>query len=150
MFKLIPMHEDIDISQYQYKTKYSSGIDLRAYLTNLPLEIPGELIVWPNQPVSIPTGLTCEFTDKNLEAQVRSRGGLAAHHGIFVLNSPGTVDADYEGEIKVILCNASYAPFKVKHGDRIAQLIIAPIIRIEEYMTEAHRGEGHFSSTGIE
>jgi dUTP pyrophosphatase len=137
------------MSQYRYATKLSSGIDLRANLLGMELEPPGELLVWINQPIVVPTGLTCQFRNRDIEAQVRSRGGLAAKHGVFVLNSPGTIDADYEGEIKIILCNTMNVPFKIKHGDRIAQLVIAPIIRIPEYMSDRYRGEGHLSSTGI-
>jgi dUTP pyrophosphatase len=149
VFKLIPLHDHIDMSQYRYATKLSSGIDLRANLLGMNLDPPGELLVWINQPTTISTGLTCKFERTDIEAQVRSRGGLAAKHGIFVLNSPGTIDADYEGEIKVILCNTTNVPFKIIHGDRIAQLVIVPIIRIEEYMSDTYRGDGHFSSTGI-
>ena len=142
MFELIPMYEDMNMSLYQYKTEYSSGIDIRAY-------VPEGCWLYPNKRAAIPTGLKCKFYSKDFEAQVRSRGGLALEHGIFVLNSPGTVDADYDGEIMVILANIGSEPFLIEHMDRIAQLVIAPVERINRYRSNGIRGEGRFSSTGI-
>ncbi|MBB4167505.1 dUTP diphosphatase [Rhizobium sp. BK538] len=88
-----------------------------------------------------------------MEAQIRSRSGLAAEHGIIVLNSPGTIDSDYRGELKVILFNTSNAPFSVRSGDRIAQLVIAPFVEAEfqslSEISEAPRGDRDLGSTGI-
>lgn len=127
-----------------YATEKSAGMDLKANL-NEPVTLG------PLERAMIPTGLFIALPD-GTEAQVRPRSGLAAKHGISVLNSPGTIDADYRGEIKVILVNLSNEPFTVNPGERIAQLVIARYEKIEwsevEVLDETERGAGGFGSTG--
>ncbi len=128
----------------QYATVGSSGMDLKSFLS-MPLTIK------PMERVLVPTGLFIELPD-NYEAQIRPRSGLAIKHGITCLNSPGTVDADYRGEIKVILINLSTEEQIINSGDRIAQMIIQKVEKIEWINAEAlevsERGEGGFGSTG--
>lgn len=127
-----------------YETSGSAGMDLRANL-----EEP--VILKPMERKLIPTGLFIELPE-GFEAQIRPRSGLAAKHGVTVLNTPGTVDADYRGEIKVILVNLSNEPFEIKRGDRIAQMVIARHERVEwekvEILSDTERGEGGFGHTG--
>lgn len=129
----------------QYETSFAAGMDLRAFTD-------AEITIAPLGRAKIPTGLFFEIPD-GYEAQVRPRSGLAARQGITVLNSPGTIDSDYRGEIEVILINLSAEPFTVKNGDRIAQLVISPVVRAEiseaENLSETRRGAGGFGSTGI-
>jgi len=128
-----------------YESSGSAGMDLRANLTE-------PVIINPLERAIIKTGLFIELPIGH-EAQVRPRSGLAAKKGITVLNSPGTIDADYRGEIGVILVNLSNEPFTVENGERIAQLVIARHERAEwlaaEELTETSRGEGGFGSTGV-
>ncbi|RZJ63529.1 MAG: dUTP diphosphatase [Flavobacterium sp.] len=128
-----------------YETIASAGMDLRAFL-----ETPVTLN--PLERAIIKTGLFMELPI-GYEAQVRPRSGLAAKKGVTVLNSPGTIDADYRGEIGVILVNLSNEPFTIENGERIAQMIIAKHERAEweatETLTETSRGEGGFGSTGV-
>lgn len=128
-----------------YESSGSAGMDLRANL-----ESP--VVLNPLERAIIKTGLFIELPI-GYEAQVRPRSGLAAKRGITVLNSPGTVDADYRGEIGVILVNLSNEPFTIENGERIAQLVIAKHERAEwlaaEELTETGRGEGGFGSTGV-
>jgi dUTP pyrophosphatase len=128
------------------QTKGAAGVDL---LAALPLSEP--LILQPGERAAVPTGIAIALPE-NYEAQVRPRSGLALHHGVTVLNAPGTIDADYRGEIKVILVNHGTGPFTVTRGDRIAQLVVAPVtaIRLEEVETldETERGHGGHGSTG--
>jgi dUTP pyrophosphatase len=125
-----------------YETEGSSGLDIRAN---------EETVIQPGTWAMVGTGLFPEI-DKGFEIQVRSRSGLAAKKGLFVLNSPGTVDSDYRGEIKVILANMSKAPFTVEKGERIAQIVVCPVIQAQvsavEEISETRRGEGGFGSTG--
>lgn len=127
-----------------YETDFSAGMDLRANLTE-------PMILKPLQRCMVPTGLHIELP-AGVEAQVRPRSGLAAKYGITVLNSPGTIDADYRGEIKVILVNLSGEEFVIHHGDRIAQMIIARHERAEllrvDALGETSRGTGGFGHTG--
>lgn len=129
----------------QYSTKSSAGVDLRA-----DLEESFELK--PMERSMVPTGLHIELP-VGFEAQVRPRSGLAAKKGITVLNTPGTIDADYRGEIKVILINLSKESFEINNGDRIAQMVIAAHEQAEwtevETLNETERGEGGFGSTGV-
>ena len=127
-----------------YATALSAGMDLRA-----DLEAPVNLE--PLERILVPTGLFIALP-AGFEAQVRPRSGLAAKHGVTVLNTPGTIDADYRGEIKVILVNLSHTPFTIVPGERIAQMVVAPHERVEweeaESLDETARGEGGFGSTG--
>jgi len=128
-----------------YETIASAGMDLRA-----TLEAP--IVLDPLERAIVKTGLFIELPI-GYEAQVRPRSGLAAKKGVTVLNSPGTIDADYRGEIGVILVNLSNEPFTVENGERVAQLIIAKHERAEwleaDALTETVRGEGGFGSTGV-
>ncbi|MCC6252520.1 MAG: dUTP diphosphatase [Bacteroidia bacterium] len=127
-----------------YETMLAAGMDLRAF-TDVPIEIK------PMQRVLIPTGLFIELTE-GLEAQIRPRSGLAYKSGITVLNSPGTIDADYRGEIKVLLINLSDTNFTINNGDRIAQMIISRYEKINwnlvSELSETERGAGGFGHTG--
>ena len=128
-----------------YETINSAGMDLRAYLPD------GEMVIKPMQRALVPTGLFMEIP-VGYEGQVRPRSGLAIKSGITVLNSPGTIDADYRGEVKVILINLSDVDFVIKSGDRIAQLVIAKHEQMEvvevETLSETERGAGGFGHTG--
>ena len=127
-----------------YATEKSAGMDLKANVTE-------PITLGPLDRAMIPTGLFIALPD-GTEAQVRPRSGLAAKHGISVLNAPGTVDADYRGEIKVILVNLSNEPFTINPGERIAQMVIARYEKVEwnevETLDETDRGTGGFGSTG--
>ncbi|HAC15239.1 MAG TPA: dUTP diphosphatase [Bacteroidetes bacterium] len=127
-----------------YETALAAGMDLRAALTEPIMLRPGERRL-------IPTGLQMALP-AGFEAQVRPRSGLAIKHGITMLNSPGTIDADYRGELKVIAINHGTEPFEINHGDRIAQLVIAPVIQVQielvDNLDQTDRGDGGFGSTG--
>jgi len=128
-----------------YETIHSAGMDLRA-----DLETPVTLN--PLERKLIPTGLHIELPE-SFEAQIRPRSGLAFKHGISIVNSPGTIDADYRGEIKVLLVNLSNEPFVVNTGDRIAQMIVAKHEKVDweqvEILNETSRGAGGYGHTGI-
>jgi dUTP pyrophosphatase len=127
-----------------YQTEHSAGMDLRANLTE-------SIVLQPHQRKLIPTGLFIELPE-GYEAQIRPRSGLALKHGITVLNSPGTIDADYRGEIMVLLVNLSDTAFEVAHGERIAQMIVSPYQQVRwqtaESLSETERGAGGYGSTG--
>ncbi len=128
----------------EYATSQSAGLDLRA-------NIEESITLKPLERAIIPTGLHIAL-EPGFEAQVRPRSGLAAKHGVTVLNSPGTIDADYRGDIGVILCNCSNQDFVVEDGERIAQLVIAKHEIVEwkaaEVLTDTERGAGGFGHTG--
>lgn len=128
----------------QYATELSAGLDLRANNQN-------EITLAPLQRVLIPTGLFLELP-KGYEAQIRPRSGLAIKHGITVLNTPGTIDADYRGEIQVVLVNLSDQPFIIKNGERICQMVIAEHAQVQweevNVINETERGAGGFGHTG--
>ena len=128
----------------QYATPFSAGMDLRANLEE-PVALK------PLERALIPTGLFIELPI-GYEAQIRPRSGLAIKHGISVLNSPGTIDADYRGEIRVVLVNLSNSEFVINHGERICQMIVAPHSTVEweqtEELAESDRGAGGFGHTG--
>jgi len=127
-----------------YATEHSAGMDLRANLEN-------SLTLAPLQRVMVPTGIFIELP-QGYEAQIRPRSGLAAKHGISLVNTPGTIDADYRGEIKIILVNLSDQSFELTPGERIAQMVVARHERVEwletDSLGESARGEGGFGSTG--
>lgn len=150
MTKQIPMqilkHKSAeDLPLPKYATEGSSGMDLYAHVQE-------PVVLTKNMRKLIPTGISIAIP-KGFEAQIRPRSGLAIKHGLTVLNTPGTVDSDYRGEIMVILCNLSDQDFTIERGMRIAQMVIAPIthVDIEEVtvLDETIRGAGGFGSTGI-
>lgn len=127
-----------------YQTEYSAGMDLRANLASA-------VTLQPLQRTLIPTGLYVELPS-GFEAQIRPRSGLAFKHGVTVLNSPGTIDADYRGEVKVLLVNLSDMPFVIENGERIAQMVVSPHetvvwLPVGE-LSETIRGVGGYGSTG--
>jgi dUTP pyrophosphatase len=136
------LYSDVNIPTY--KTSGSSGLDLEAFIGE-------DLILKPNNTILVPTGLSVAIED-GLEIQIRPRSGLAAKNMISVLNTPGTIDADYRGEIKVILINLGKDNFIIKKGDRIAQMVICPIIKanfeIVDELPKSPRGTSGFGSTG--
>lgn len=125
-------------------TPGAAGFDLHA-------AVPGDLTIGPNERVLVPTGLAIAVPE-GYEAQVRPRSGLALRHGIVLPNAPGTIDSDYRGEIQVIVLNTGAEPFTVARGDRIAQLVFAPVARVEwsevEALDATQRGDGGFGHTG--
>jgi dUTP pyrophosphatase len=140
----LPHGEGLALPAYQ--SAAAAGLDL---LAAVPEDSP--LVLLPGHYALVPTALTIALP-AGYEAQVRPRSGLAAKHGVTVLNAPGTVDADYRGEIGVLLINHSDAPFPIRRGERIAQMVIAPVIRAELIaavsLSATDRGSGGFGSTG--
>lgn len=128
----------------QYATVHSAGVDLRANLDS-------PLVLKPLERALVPTGLFIELPE-GFEAQIRPRSGLAIKHGITVLNTPGTIDSDYRGEIKVILINLSNEEFTIHDGDRICQMVISQFVQaawnLSETLTQTDRGSGGFGHTG--
>ncbi|TMJ21417.1 MAG: dUTP diphosphatase [Alphaproteobacteria bacterium] len=140
----LPHAEGLALPAYQ--SADAAGLDLLAAVAdNAPL------VLAPGKHATVPTGLAVALPP-GFEAQVRPRSGLAARHGVTVLNSPGTIDADYRGEISVILINHGDAPFMIRRGERIAQMVIAPVVRAElavaASLSATDRGSGGFGSTG--
>ena len=133
-----------DLPLPAYETAQSAGMDL-------PAAIEDDMILKPGARALVPTGLAIALPD-GYEAQIRPRSGLAARDGVTVLNTPGTVDADYRGEVKVILINLGDGPFTISRGMRIAQMVIAPVTQARmveaDTLPETARGEGGFGSTG--
>ena len=140
----LPHGEGLALPAYQ--TAHAAGLDL---LAAVPADAP--LVLQPGQHAMVPTGLTIGLPP-GYEAQVRPRSGLAAKHGVTVLNAPGTVDADYRGEIAVLLINHGAEPFTIRRGERIAQMVIAPVVQAQLVSVTAlattDRGGGGFGSTG--
>ncbi|MCA6107598.1 dUTP diphosphatase [Bradyrhizobium cenepequi] len=140
----LPHGEGLPLPAYQ--TADAAGLDL---LAAVPEEAP--LVLASGKYAMVPTGLTIALPP-GFEAQVRPRSGLAAKHGVTVLNSPGTIDADYRGEINVLLINHGEAPFSIRRGERIAQMVIAPVVQAElvpaTALSSTERGSGGFGSTG--
>ena len=133
-----------------YATEHAAGADIRA---NMPPDARGAgLVLAPGARRVVPTGLRAEIPP-GWEIQVRPRSGLARDHGVTVANAPGTIDADYRGEIGVLLVNLGTIPCTVRHGDRIAQLVVAPVaqarIALVDRLSESARGQGGFGSTGL-
>jgi dUTP pyrophosphatase len=127
-----------------YQSALAAGADVCA-------AVDGPVVLLPSEKLLVPTGFCFELP-QGFEMQVRPRSGLALKHGVTVLNAPGTIDADYRGELKVLLVNHSKAGFEIKRGDRIAQLVIAPVARAAfsevNELGKSPRGEGGFGSTG--
>ncbi|MEP2944122.1 MAG: dUTP diphosphatase [Hyphomicrobiales bacterium] len=130
-----------------YESDAAAGVDLRA-----AVEEGGPIVLNPGERGLVPTGLAMELPD-NFEAQIRPRSGLAIKNGITALNSPGTIDADYRGEVKIILINHGQETFIIERGMRIAQMVIAPIVQarfhVSNELSETKRGTGGFGSTGV-
>jgi dUTP pyrophosphatase len=140
----LPHGEGLPLPAYQ--SRHAAGLDLVAALPQAePLKLA------PGQRALVPTGIVIELPP-GYEAQVRPRSGLALKHGVTLLNSPGTIDADYRGEVMVLLVNLGQENFNVARGDRVAQLIVAPVTRVDIELVEetsgSERGQGGFGSTG--
>ena len=133
-----------DVELPVYKTSGASGVDLMAFIEE-PIKIP------PNTSYLVPTGISLAFS-KDYELQIRPRSGLAAKNSITVLNTPGTIDSDYRGEIKIILFNHGKESFIINNKDRVAQMILTPVVKMElketDNLPDTIRGEGGFGSTG--
>jgi dUTP pyrophosphatase len=142
--RLLPHGDGLALPAYQ--TAHAAGLDL---LAAVPEDTP--LVLQPGRTALVPTGLTIALPE-GFEAQVRPRSGLAAKHGVTVLNAPGTVDADYRGEVSVLLINHGDKAFTIRRGERIAQLIIAAVVRADlvpvTSLSSTMRGSGGFGSTG--
>ena len=142
-------NHDPSLALPAYETEAAAGMDLRACLA--PDDRQDGIKLPSLARVLIPTGLAIAVPDGH-EAQIRPRSGLAARHGITVLNSPGTIDADYRGEIRVLLVNLGPETVTLAHGERVAQMVVAPVTRISPSQTDAlpetRRGAGGFGSTG--
>ena len=144
MVKILIKKTNKEVITPKYKTDGSSGVDLSAFLEK-------KVVIKPNSSELIPTGLQVAIPEE-LEIQIRPRSGLAAKESIGVLNSPGTIDSDYRGELKIILFNHGNKDFIITHGDRIAQMVLVPLLKIEfeevDRVPETIRGQGGFGSTG--
>lgn len=134
-----------DLQLPSYESDQAAGMDIRAALEN-PVELQ------PGKRTLIPTGFKIELP-RGYEAQIRPRSGLAYRHGITMLNTPGTIDSDYRGEVKVLAVNLGEETYTIRHGDRIAQMVIAPVTRVKvisaESLMETERGDGGFGSSGL-
>ena len=144
MVKVLIKKLDLSVKLPEYKTTGASGLDLMAFIKE-PIEIK------PKTSSLIPTGLSVAFSE-DYEIQIRPRSGLAAKNNISVLNTPGTIDSDYRGEIKIILFNHGSEDFIINNNDRVAQMILTPVIKMEleekSELPKSIRGEGGFGSTG--
>ena len=144
MVKILIKKTNKEVITPKYKTDGSSGVDLSAFLEK-------KVVIKPNSSELIPTGLQVAIPEE-LEIQIRPRSGLAAKESIGVLNSPGTIDSDYRGELKIILFNHGNKDFVINNGDRIAQMVLVPILKMEfeevDSLPDTVRGQGGFGSTG--
>ena len=144
MVKVLVKRLDPKVKLPKYKTSGSSGMDLMAFIENSIKIKPGELAL-------IPTGISIAFPEE-FEVQIRPRSGLAAKKNISVLNTPGTIDSDYRGELKIILFNHSNENFIINNNDRVAQMVLTPIVKMEleeiNELPNSNRGDGGFGSTG--
>jgi len=142
LIKQLPGSEDLPLPRYM--TSHAAGMDLYAAVTD-------DMVLPPGERALIPSGIAIALPE-GCEAQIRPRSGLAAKHGITLLNAPGTIDADYRGEIKIIMANLGQKPFTISRGERIAQMVIAPVItaRLQavENLPETERSSGGFGHTG--
>jgi len=145
MQKILIKKLHLDVNLPAYETSGSSGMDLQAYISE-------EIILKPGERKLIPTGLSIAIPE-NLEIQIRPRSGLAYKKGISVVNTPGTIDSDYRGEIKVLLINLGKEDFIIKKFERIAQMVVCPITKVvlseTNDLPDTIRGEGGFGSTGV-
>lgn len=137
---------DRDVALPSYETSGAAGADLRA---NFPDR--GDVTLAPGERTLVPTGLRIEIPD-GYEVQIRPRSGLALKHGVTLPNAPGTIDSDYRGPLGVIVMNAGQAPYVIGHGDRIAQMVVAPVVQarfeLSDGLGDTARGAGGFGSTG--
>ena len=144
MVKVLIKKLSTEVKLPSYKTSGSSGMDLQAY-------IESSITIKPKTSSLIPTGLSVAFSE-NYELQIRPRSGLAAKNNISILNTPGTIDSDYRGEIKIIIYNHGHNDFHINNGDRIAQMILTPVVKMEleetKDLPKTIRGKGGFGSTG--
>ena len=144
MAKVLIKKLNPDVELPVYKTSGASGMDLMAFIQE-------PIIISPNSSYLVPTGLSMAFSE-DYEVQIRPRSGLAAKKSVTVLNTPGTIDSDYRGEIKIILFNHGKEDFIINNKDRVAQMILTPVIKIEfeetDSLPDTLRGEGGFGSTG--
>tara|TARA_Y100001958_G_C20811666_1_gene270508 strand:+ start:80 stop:517 length:438 start_codon:yes stop_codon:yes gene_type:complete len=144
MVRVLIKRLDPDVKIPVYKTNGASGMDLMAFIKK-------PIVINPKSSFLIPTGISVSFSI-GYEIQIRPRSGLAVNKSISVLNTPGTIDSDYRGEIKVILYNHGDSDFIVENGDRIAQMVLSPVVKMEleetNELPETKRGEGGFGSTG--
>ena len=143
IFKRLPHAQDLELPSYE--SEYAAGMDIRAALEESTTLAPGSRKL-------IPTGLQMAIP-QGYEAQIRPRSGLAYRNGITMLNTPGTIDSDYRGEVKMLAVNLGDEPFIIEHGDRIAQMVIAPVtqatVHEAETLPDTDRGAGGFGSTGV-
>lgn len=134
-----------DLALPQYETDLAAGVDMRAAISE-------PIVLAPTERALIPTGLAMALP-AGYEAQIRPRSGLAYKHGISVVNSPGTIDADYRGEVKILLINHGDQAFTIERGERIAQMVIAPVTQVQfnvvDALDETERGAGGYGSTGV-
>ena len=144
MVRVLIKKLDPKVTLPSYKTKGASGMDLMAFVKE-------KIVIKPQTSALIPTGLSVAFSE-DYEIQIRPRSGLAAKNNISVLNTPGTIDSDYRGELKIIIFNHSNHDFVVNNNDRVAQMVLTPIAKIEleeaNELPKTLRGEGGFGSTG--
>ncbi len=144
-FVKVKKMRDFDWDLPQYESYGAAGMDVRGYVES------GSLTLKPMERVLVPTGLALEIPQGH-EVQIRPRSGLALKHGITMVNAPGTIDSDYRGEVGVILINMGNSDYTLRHGERIAQMVLAPVIRFSwievEELEETDRGVGGFGSTG--
>lgn len=138
---------DNSLEMPEYKSEGASGMDIRACLKE-----EGTLVVKPGERVCVPTGLRFEF-EQGVEMQVRPRSGLSLKSDLLVCNSPGTVDSDYRGELMIIIGNFGDKEHRINHGDRIAQIVFAPVLKVSledaDELSDTSRGDGGFGSTGL-
>jgi dUTP pyrophosphatase len=146
ILSIIRLPHATDLELPSYESAEAAGMDLRAAIDQTLTIAPGERAL-------VPTGLTIELP-QNHEGQIRPRSGLAYKHGVTVLNSPGTIDADYRGEVKILLINHGAKPFEITRGMRIAQMIVAPVVQVEiketASLSDTARGGSGYGSTGTQ
>jgi dUTP pyrophosphatase len=143
LIKTLPHFGELPLPVYE--SEMAAGMDIRAALSD-------ELVLKPGGRMLVPTGIQIAIP-AGFEAQIRPRSGLAIRNGITMLNSPGTIDADYRGEVKVIVINHGHEDFIIRHGDRIAQMVVTPVTQVRpvnvDELPESTRGHGGFGSTGV-